>query len=114
MAKHCSAQEQQAVNAERASIKYKQVEYLSSFKGEQFEGIISGLTDWGIYVEIIENKCEGMIRLRDIRDDFYDYFPEKKAVIGQRKGEKYTMGQRVTIRVKNTDLAKRNIDFELV
>ena len=114
MASHCSGQEQKAVSAERASIKYKQVEYLSSYKGEEFEGIISGITEWGIYVEIMENKCEGMVRLRDMRDDNYNYYPEKKIVVGQRTNKKYSMGQRVFIRVKNTDLAKRNIDFEFV
>ena len=94
MARHSSAQEQKAVNAERASVKYKQVEYLSQFKGEEFEGVISGVTDWGIYVEIIENKCEGMVRLRDLRDDHYTYIQDKKKVVGQRTGRTYELGQR--------------------
>jgi ribonuclease R len=114
MAKHSSGQEQKAVSAERASVKYKQVEYLSSFKGEEFEGIISGITEWGIYVEIIENKCEGMIRLRDMRGDNYSYFPEKRIVVGQRTKQTFTMGLKIWIRVKNTNLAKRTIDFELI
>jgi ribonuclease R len=114
MAKHSSNQEQKAVSAERASVKYKQVEYLSGFKGVEFEGIISGVTDWGIYVEIVENKCEGMVRIRDMKGDNFTYLPEKRMVIGQRTKTSYTMGQRVWIRVKNTNLAKRNIDFEFV
>lgn len=114
MASHSSKQEQKATSAERASIKYKQVEYMSSFKGEEFDGIISGVTDWGIFVEIVENKCEGMVRLRDMRDDHYTFLPEKKKVIGDRTRKTYTMGQQVRILVKNTDLAKRNIDFVFV
>ena len=114
MAKHSSNQEQKAVSAERASTKYKQVEYLSGFKGVEFEGIISGVTDWGIFVEIVENKCEGMVRLRDIPGDNYTFLPEKKMVVGQRTKQTYSMGQRVWIRVKNTNLAKRNVDFEFV
>ena len=114
MASHSSKQEQKATSAERASTKYKQVEYLANFKGEEFDGIISGVTDWGIFVEIIENKCEGMVRLRDLKGDHYTFLPEKKKVIGQRTGTSYSMGQQVRIRVKNTDLAKRNIDFSFV
>ncbi len=114
MAKHSSGQEQKAVSAERASTKYKQVEYLSNFKGEEFEGIISGVTEWGIYVEIIENKCEGMIRLRDMKGDKYAYHPDKRIVVGQRSKEEFSMGMRLWIRVKNTNLDRRTIDFELV
>lgn len=114
MASHSSKQEQKATSAERASIKYKQVEYMASFKGEEFDGIISGVTDWGIFVEILENKCEGMVRLRDMKGDHYTFLPEKKKVIGERTKKSYSMGQRVRIRVKNTDLAKRNIDFVFV
>ncbi len=114
MASHSSKQEQKATSAERASIKYKQVEYMASFKGEEFDGIISGVTDWGIFVEILENKCEGMVRLRDMKGDHYTFLPEKKKVIGKRTKKSFAMGQRVRIRVKNTDLAKRNIDFVFV
>ena len=114
MASHSSKQEQKATQAERASTKYKQVEYMASFKGEEFDGIISGVTDWGIFVEILENKCEGMVRLRDMKGDHYTFLPEKKKVIGERTKKSYSMGQRVRIRVKNTDLAKRNIDFVFV
>ena len=114
MASHSSKQEQKATQAERASTKYKQVEYMASFKGEEFDGIISGVTDWGIFVEILENKCEGMVRLRDMKGDHYTFLPEKKKVIGERTKKSYSMGQRVRIRVKNTDLSKRNIDFVFV
>jgi ribonuclease R/exosome complex exonuclease DIS3/RRP44 len=114
LASHSSKQEQKATNAERASIKYKQVEYMSGFKGEEFEGIISGITEWGIYVEIIENKCEGMVRLRDIRGDHYSFYPDKKIAKGRRTGKTYSMGDKLWIRVKNTDLKKRNIDFQII
>jgi len=114
MASHSSKQEQKATSAERASIKYKQVEYMTNFKGEEFDGIISGVTDWGIFVEIVENKCEGMVRLRDMKGDHYTFLPEKKKVIGDRTKKTFSMGQQVRIRVKNTDLAKRNIDFMFV
>lgn len=114
MASHSSKQEQKATNAERASIKYKQVEYMSGFKGEEFEGIISGLTEWGIYIEIIENKCEGMVRLRDIKGDQYSYYPDKKMIRGRRTGKSFNMGDKLWIRVKNTDLNKRNIDFQII
>ena len=114
MASHSSKQEQKATNAERASIKYKQVEYMSGFKGEEFEGIISGLTEWGIYIEIIENKCEGMVRLRDIKGDQYSYYPDKKMIRGRRSGKSFNMGDKLWIRVKNTDLNKRNIDFQII
>ena len=114
MASHSSKQEQKATNAERASVKYKQVEYMSGFKGEEFEGIISGLTEWGIYIEIIENKCEGMVRLRDIKGDQYSYYPDKKMIRGRRTGKSFNMGDKLWIRVKNTDLNKRNIDFQII
>ena len=114
MASHSSKQEQKATSAERASIKYKQVEYMSGFKGEEFEGIISGITEWGIYVEIIENKCEGMVRLRDIKGDQYSFYPDKKIAKGRRTGRTFNMGDKLWIRVKNTDLNKRNIDFQII
>lgn len=114
MASHSSKQEQKATSAERASIKYKQVEYMSGFKGEEFEGIISGITEWGIYVEIIENKCEGMVRLRDIKGDQYNFYPDKKIAKGRRTGRTFNMGDKLWICVKNTDLNKRNIDFQII
>jgi ribonuclease R len=82
--------------------------------GKQFEGIISGVTEWGMYVELVENKCEGMVRLRDISDDFYVLDEKNYCIIGQRKKRKYQLGDKVTIKVKKVDLSKRQIDFSLV
>ncbi|SFC23079.1 ribonuclease R [Parapedobacter composti] len=111
---HCSQMEKKAADAERASIKYKQAEFLEDQVGETYVGIISGVTEWGMYVEIEENKCEGMVRLRDITDDFYALDEKNYAIIGQRKKKRYQLGDEVTIRVKKVDLAKRQIDFTLV
>lgn len=108
---HSSAMEKKAAEAERASIKYKQVEYMTEFEGETFEGIISGVTDWGIFVEVIENKCEGMIRLRSMDDDFYHYDEKQHRVIGQKTGKSYRLGDKVKIKVVRADLEKRQIDF---
>lgn len=111
---HSSAMEKRAADAERASIKYKQAEYLEDNIGSVYLGIISGVTEWGMYVEIEENKCEGMIRLRDISDDFYVLDEKNYCIIGQRKKRKYQLGDEVKIRVKKVDLSKRQIDFSLV
>jgi len=114
MSQHSSQMEKRAADAERASVKYKQAEYLQDQVGNVFEGVISGVTEWGMYVEIIENKCEGMIRLRDISDDFYTLDEKNYAIIGQRKKKTYRLGDEVKIRVKNVDLTKKQIDFSLV
>jgi ribonuclease R len=111
---HSSAMEKRAAEAERASIKYKQAEYLEDNIGTEYKGIISGVTEWGMYVEIEENKCEGMIRLRDISDDFYVLDEKNYCIIGQRKKKKYQLGDEVMIRVKKVDLSKRQIDFTLI
>lgn len=111
---HSSAMEKRAADAERASIKYKQAEYLENNIGTIFTGIISGVTEWGMYVEIVENKCEGMIRLRDITDDFYVLDEKNYSIVGQRKNKKYQLGDEVQIKVKKVDLSKRQIDFSLV
>jgi len=111
---HSSTMEKRAADAERASIKYKQAEYLEENIGNTFTGIISGVTEWGMYVEIIENKCEGMIRLRDIADDFYVLDEKNYCIIGQRKKKKYQLGDEVKVKVKKVDLAKRQIDFSLI
>jgi ribonuclease R len=112
--KWSSDREQKAVEAERASIKYKQTEYITQFLGQTFEGIITGITEWGIYVEIIENKCEGMIRLKDMTDDIYEFFEKGRYVQGMRKGIKHQMGDITKIRVKRTNIPKRLVDFEFV
>nr|WP_199080331.1 ribonuclease R [Pedobacter sp. ASV19] len=111
---HSSAMEKRAADAERASIKYKQVEYLEENIGNIFTGIISGVTEWGMYVELIDNKCEGMIRLRDIADDFYVLDEKNYCIIGQRKKKKYQLGDEVQVKVKKVDLSKRQIDFTLL
>jgi ribonuclease R len=114
MSIHSSQMEKKAADAERASVKYKQAEYLENNIGEEFKGIISGLTEWGMYVEIIENKCEGMVRLRDLNDDFYVLDEKNYCIIGQRKKKKFQLGDEVTIKVKKVDLGKRQIDFLLI
>ncbi len=114
MCLHSSQMEKRAADAERLFTKYKQAEYLSEQVGETFVGIISGVTEWGIYVEIIENKCEGMIRLRDINDDFYVLDPENYCIVGQRFKRKYQLGDEVKIKVKKVELTKKQIDFELI
>lgn len=111
---HSSQMEKKAADAERSSVKYKQAEYLRDQVGNMFTGIISGVTEWGMYVEIIENKCEGMIRLRDISDDFYTLDEKNYCIIGQRKKKIYQLGDEVRIKVKNVDLTKKQIDFSLV
>ncbi|MDB5118435.1 MAG: Ribonuclease [Mucilaginibacter sp.] len=114
LCQYCSQMEKKAADAERASVKYKQAEYLKDQVGNVYSGVISGVTEWGMYVEIIENKCEGMIRLRDISDDFYTLDEKNYAIIGQRKKKVYQLGDEVQIRVKNVDLTKKQIDFSLV
>ena len=111
---HISKMEKQAVDAERASIKYMQVVFLKERIGQQFTGMISGLTDWGIYVELHENKCEGMIPLNSMKDDQYFYDPEKKSTTGYKTRKTYKMGQEVKIIVKKADLHKRQIDFKII
>lgn len=114
MAEHSSQMEKKAADAERASVKYKQAEYLQEQVGVEFKGIVSGVTEWGMYVEIEENKCEGMIRLRDINDDYYTLDEKNYMIIGQRKKKKYQLGDSVQIKVKKVDLEKRQIDFSLI
>lgn len=114
MAEHSSQMEKKAAEAERASIKYKQAEFLQNQIGVEYIGIVSGVTEWGMYVEIEENKCEGMVRLRDITDDFYILDEKNYAIIGQRKKKVYQLGDEVRIKVKKVDLEKRQIDFTLI
>lgn len=114
LCKHSSEKEKKAADAERASVKYKQAEYLKDNIGSVYSGVISGVTEWGMYVQITENNCEGMIRLRDISDDFYTWDEKNYAIIGQRKKKVYQLGDEIRIKVKNVDLTKRQIDFSLV
>ena len=109
-----SEQEKRASDAARASIKYKQVEYMSKRLGESFEGVISGITEWGIYVEEMETKCEGLARVRDMKDDFYVFNEKKLELTGQKKKNKYRLGDRVKIKVKGVDLERKTIDYSLI
>lgn len=110
---HSSEREKRAADAERASIKYKQVEFMAAAEKKAFEGLISGVTEWGIYVEIIETKCEGMIRLSDMSDDFYEFDEKNYRLVGRRKRKVFTLGDKVNVRVKKTDIDKRLIDLVL-
>ncbi|MGP1363204.1 MAG: ribonuclease R [Bacteroides sp.] len=111
--KLASDQEKTAADAERASIKYKQVEYLSHRLGQCFLGFISGIAEYGFYVELDASKCEGMVNIRDLRDDLYHYYAEEYCLRGSRTGREYRLGDVVRIRVVRTDLEKRIVDFEL-
>lgn len=111
---HSSKMERLSAEAERASVKYKQVEYMSDKTGKPFEGVISGVTEWGIYVEIIENQCEGMIHIRELADDFYEYDEENYCIKGRSTGKIYTLGDRVTIEVVKADLQKKQLDYRLI
>ncbi len=111
---HSSIMERKAVAAERASTKYKQAEYLSDKIGQEFSGIISGVSKWGIYVELEGNKCEGMVAMKDIQDDYYFLDEENYKIVGKTFGKEYQLGTQVIVRVKNIDLSKKRIDFELI
>ncbi|WP_410006606.1 ribonuclease R [Aequorivita nionensis] len=111
---HSSDMENLATNAERDSIKYMQVKYMQDHKDEDFLGVISGVTEWGIYVEIMSNKCEGMVRLQDLNDDRYEFDREEYAVIGQRTKNVYQLGDEVYVKVKNADLVKKHLDFTML
>ena len=112
--KHSSEMEQLAANAERASIKYKQVEFLSERLGEEYDGVISGVTEWGLYVEIDENKCEGLIPIRDLDDDYYEIDEKNYALVGRRTLRVYRLGDPVRIVIANANLEKKQLDFALV
>ncbi|MDH5413223.1 MAG: ribonuclease R [Flavobacteriaceae bacterium] len=112
--KHSSEREQLASKAERDSIKYMQVKYMQDHQDQEFVGVISGVTEWGIYVEIIENKCEGMVRIRDIKDDYYIYDEKQYALVGQSTKNILQLGSKVTVKVKKTDLERKHLDFELI
>ncbi|HVD99706.1 MAG TPA: ribonuclease R [Cytophagaceae bacterium] len=112
--KHSSEREKMAADAERASIKYKQVEFMQNMTEKVFDGIISGMIEHGIFVEIIETKCEGMVRLSELTDDFYEVDLDNFRVIGKRQKKMYTLGDTVQVKVKKTDLARRTIDLEMI
>ena len=114
LCKHSSDMEQLAANAERASIKYKQVEYMNDHLGEEYEGVISGVTEWGLYVEINENKCEGLVPVRDLADDFYDLDEKNYCLVGRRHNHRYRLGDNIKVRVARANLDKKQLDFAIV
>ena len=111
---HSSDMEQLAAQAERASIKYKQVEYMSYHLGQVYDGVISGVTDWGIYVELNENKCEGMSPIRSLDDDFYEFDEKNYCIIGRHNHKRYQLGDELTVKIIRTDLVKKQIDLEII
>lgn len=113
--KHCSERERAAMDAERAANKYKQVEYMKDFLGEEFEGVISGVASFGFWVETIEHKCEGMVSITSLAE--YDEFrlvETDYSLVGMRSGRKFRMGDKVTIKVISANLEKRQLDYEWV
>lgn len=112
--KHSSNMEGMAANAERDSVKYMQIKFMEDHKEQDFLGVISGVTEWGVYVEIVENKCEGMVRIRDIKDDYYVFDEKNYSIVGEVTKNEYQLGDEVFVRVKKTDLVKRHLDFVLL
>ena len=111
---HSSDMEQIAANAERASIKYKQVEFMSERLGQTFDGVISGVTEWGLYVELNENKCEGMVPIRDLDDDYYEFDEKSYCLKGRKKHRTYSLGDAITIKVARANIEKKQLDFALI
>lgn len=112
--KHSSNMEKLASDAERSSTKYKQVQYLIDKIGEEFDGTISGVTEWGMFVEITENGCEGMVRVRDIPGDYFVFDEDNYCLKGRKSGKKYSLGDNVRIEIRRADLTKKQLDFELI
>lgn len=111
---HSSAMEQLAASAERASVKYKQVEFMAEHVGQVYDGVISGVTEWGLYVELNENKCEGMIPIRDLDDDYYEFDEKNYCLRGRRKNRIYSLGDAITVKVARANLEKKQLDYALV
>ncbi len=109
-----SEREVEAADAERASIKYKQVEFMEGHVGEEFDGVISGVSEWGIYVEENNTKADGMVKLRDMTDDFYELNQKIYAVVGQKTGKKYSLGDKVRVKLIGADTERKTLDFTLV
>ncbi|MDO4320313.1 MAG: ribonuclease R [Bacteroidales bacterium] len=114
LCKHSSDMEQLAANAERASIKYKQVEYMNDHLGEVYSGVISGVTEWGLYVELDDNKCEGLVPVRDLADDYYDFDEKNYSLVGRRHNNRYRLGDKVQVQVARANLDRKQLDFVLV
>lgn len=111
---HSSNMENSASSAERDSIKYMQVKYMQDHQDQEFLGVISGVTEWGIYVEIVENKCEGMVRIREIKDDYYTFDEKQYALVGETTKSLLQLGDEVWVKVKNADLVKKQLDFHFI
>lgn len=114
MSQEASSQEKEAAEAERASIKYKQVEYMSKRVGQSYDGIITGVTEWGLYIEEKETKCEGMVRMRDMKSDYYIFDKKFMSIKGQKTHKRYTLGDKLKFKVKGADMNKKTIDYELI
>ena len=114
LCEHCSEREQVAATAERASIKYKQAEFMADRIGQEFDGVISGVTEFGIYVEDILTKCEGMVPLRDLSSDYYEFDEDNYRLVGRRTKRIYNLGDKVRFRVERANLERRQLDFSLV
>jgi ribonuclease R len=110
---HSSTMEQIAANAERASIKYKQVEFMSDKLGRVYDGVISGVTEWGLYVELNENKCEGLVPIRDLQDDYYEFDDKNYSLTGRRHRHQFRLGDPITIKVAQANLERKQLDFTL-
>ncbi|HPG74180.1 MAG TPA: S1 RNA-binding domain-containing protein, partial [Bacteroidales bacterium] len=113
LCKHSSDMEQRATQAERASTKYKQAEFLSDKLGHAFEGVISGVTDWGFFVELIENKCEGLVHIKTLLDDFYFFDEDNYCITGKSSKRKFVLGDKVKVVVIKVNISKKQVDFEL-
>jgi len=114
LCKHSSAMELNATSAERESIKFKQVEYMSQFINKNFEGIISGITEWGIFIEIIKTQCEGLVKVSSLKDDYYEFDKKNMKIVGKNSKKKYQLGQSLVVKVIDTDVDRRTIDLELL
>jgi len=114
MSQEASSREKEAAEAERSSIKYKQVEYMTMHIGQKYDGVITGVTDWGLYVEESKTKCEGMIRMRDLKDDYYIFDKKYMSIRGSKTHKKFTLGDHVSFTVKGADLNKKTIDYALI
>jgi ribonuclease R len=113
LCEHCSNMEALAANAERASVKYKQVEYMSDRLGKVYDGVISGVTEWGLYVELNENKCEGLVHIRDLQDDYYEFDEKNYCLTGRRHRQHFRLGDPVTVQVAQANLERKQLDFVL-
>jgi len=110
---HCSEMEQVAANAERASIKYKQVEFMADKIGKVFDGVISGVTEWGLYIELIANKCEGLVPIRDLTGEYFDYDEKNYCLVGRRTKKTYRLGDTLSVKIAQANLEKKQLDFML-